>query len=450
MSRQTLEALLLGVIIEQIEPRVKALVAYHEEHAEASFVALEQEAWRLSHGSWVSAVTKLLEQRRGEVELAYHCPHCGGRPVNKGLQKRTQETLLGVVRWRRSYYYCRPCGKGYYPLDEAWGIAAGQFSEGVQQKVARLAARMPFVPAAEEFECLTGGSVSGREVERLAEERGEALEAHLTQEAQQVCQQGAQPSSYPEQSSPEDAWGVALDAGKVHLLDAWHDVDVGVVFRPGMHENQEGEMEVSCKSPSYVAKITSMEETGRRVYLEGCKRGLEASQKPVVCLGDGAPGNWKQFATHFPQRVEILDWYHAVEHLWKVGHALYDRAGSTAVTAWVQAQEKALWEGRAYAVLNGLRALAEEPTGQAAAEEVHYFLTNQARMDYARYRAEGYPIGSGSAESGCKQLVGARLKQAGMRWSKTGAQAILNLRAALLSKHWDEAWKWTSPSPCPT
>ena len=238
---------------------------------------------------------------------------------------------------------------------------------------------------------------------------------------------------------------MGLDAGKVHLQDGWHDADVGVVLRPRLQEKGAGEKQIRCDQPSYVATLTSLEEEGRRLYVEACKRGVGESKEPVVCLSDGAAGNWKQFATHFPQRAEILDWYHATEHLWAAGYGLYGEGTPEAVT-WVEAQEAVLWAGRPHEVLSALRALAEEPHGQAAAEEIHYFLTNQSRMHYDRYRAKGYPIGSGSAESACKQLVGARLKQAGMRWSKQGAQAILNLRAALLSERWDEAWQSTCPS----
>lgn len=161
----------------------------------------------------------------------------------------------------------------------------------------------------------------------------------------------------------------------------------------------------------------------------------------MVCLGDGAPANWSQFGLHFPQRVEVLDWYHAVEHLWA---AARDRWGEdlAQMEAWVEARMRELWEGDVAAVLAGLRA-------GGATSEVHYFETNRQRMRYGEYRARGYPLGSGTVESACKRVIGARLKPAGMRWSKAGAQAVLNLRSHLLSGRWETIWPLTRPKPKP-
>ena len=102
-----------------------------------------------------------------------------------------------------------------------------------------------------------------------------------------------------------------------------------------------------------------------------------------------------------------------------------------------------LWKGEVETVMAALQQVAKLPQGKAAEKEIHYFETNKERMRYPQYRSKGYPIGSGTVESACKHLIGARLKQSGMCWSKDGAQAILNLRAAKLSNCWDEAWQTT-------
>ena len=156
-----------------------------------------------------------------------------------------------------------------------------------------------------------------------------------------------------------------------------------------------------------------MEQAGARLYREAVARGIDPAEELVVCLGDGAPANWSQFGLHFPNRVEVLDWYHAVEHLWA---AARDRWGedSARVEAWMEARKEELWEGEVAAVLTALRAGKGE-------SEVHYFETNRHRMRCAEFRAQGYPIGSGTVESACKRVIGARLKQAG-RWTKMGAQ----------------------------
>ena len=180
-----------------------------------------------------------------------------------------------------------------------------------------------------------------------------------------------------------------------------------------------------------------MEQAGARLYREAVARGIDPAEELVVCLGDGAPANWSQFGLHFPNRVEVLDRYHAVEHLWA---AARDRWGedSARVEAWMEARKEELWEGEVAAVLTALRAGKGE-------SEVHYFETNRHRMRCAEFRAQGYPIGSGTVESACKRVIGARLKQAGMRWTKMGAQAVLSLRTQLLSGRWDAIWPATRP-----
>ena len=143
---------------------------------------------------------------------------------------------------------------------------------------------------------------------------------------------------------------------------------------------------------------------------------------------------------HFPKRVEVLDWCHAVEHLWAAGKDRWGE-GSPQAKEWVEDRKQELWEGRVQAVLAVLREEGE----QAEASEVHYFEINQERMRYAEFRSQGYPIGSGTVESACKRVIGAQLKQAGMCWTKAGAQGVLSLRAQLLSGRWDTIWPATRP-----
>lgn len=173
------------------------------------------------------------------------------------------------------------------------------------------------------------------------------------------------------------------------------------------------------------------------------RRGVDPAVEGLVCLGDGAPGIWSQYALHFPHRVEILDWYHACEHLWATGNGVFGE-GTQQAKGWVEAQEGLLWEGKVEEVVANLVALSQGPGGEAAQEQIHYFQTNKERMRYHQFRAQGYPIGSGSVESACKRLIGARLKGSGMRWSKQGSQSVLALRAAKLSNRWEEAWEATN------
>lgn len=360
----------------------------------------------------------------------------------KGDQVRQLETYVGRITLRRGYYYCRVCHKGCYPLDEAMEIGPSQFSDGIQSGVSREAARQPFAAAADDFTALTLVSIAGREVERLSEERGKVLEARRAAERAKLFAGEVAPSTKP-QDKP-GVWAVALDAAKGHFKDGWHDVKSGVVFwaRPKVGEDEIAGAQAG--EQSYIVEVGSLEEAGRKLYAEAVRRGIDAGRDLVVCLGDGAPGNWKQFLMHFPKRVEILDWWHALDHLWVAGKGVFGE-GTDKAEAWVKAREAELWAGDVEAVIAALKAEGDKPGGKAAAEEIHYFETNKERMRYDHFRARGYPIGSGTVESACKRLIAARIRESGMIWTQQGAQAILALRAELLSGRWDEAWRDTRP-----
>ena len=150
-----------------------------------------------------------------------------------------------------------------------------------------------------------------------------------------------------------------------------------------------------------------------------------------MVLGDGAPWIWNQARDHFYDSIQIVDWYHAKQHLAQAAHLIHGE-GTPAANQWLKEQETVLFEGHAERVADGLinlakakRKVATELRGQAG-----YFRDNQRRMQYLERREEGFPIGSGLAESGCKQFR-ARFTGPGMRWSRPGAEHLLPVRAAI-------------------
>ncbi len=151
----------------------------------------------------------------------------------------------------------------------------------------------------------------------------------------------------------------------------------------------------------------------------------------------GARWIWQEAAASFgSERTEIVDWYHATEHLWALAKALLGEPGPTTHTpTWQRRAESVLWHRGAAALLPHL-ARIRPPTPHATtklATERGYFRTNVARMQYPVFRARGLPIGSGAVESEAKRLVQLRLKRSGMRWSDLGTRAILHLRCHSLS-----------------
>jgi hypothetical protein len=139
--------------------------------------------------------------------------------------------------------------------------------------------------------------------------------------------------------------------------------------------------------------------------------------------------------------IEIIDWWHLVEKLWAAANALLGQ-GQAQTTAWVEQQKSQLWMGRRRAVLQAIRQVCPRtaPLPEPVRPLLSYLFHHRWRMDYERFRQAGYPVGSGSTESACKVVVQERMKQAGMRWSRENAQAMLALRSVLLSGRWDEVW----------
>jgi len=158
----------------------------------------------------------------------------------------------------------------------------------------------------------------------------------------------------------------------------------------------------------------------------------------LIFVCDGAVWIWKLIERHFPHAVQIVDWYHASEYLPPIAEAAFGH-DTPEYHAWLDQARSQLWEGQIDALIHDCQLLASIPlAAKAVYDAASYFTNNQKRMDYARFRQQGYFIGSGTVESAGKQIAGLRLKRAGARWTETGAVATAKARAAWLSDQWDD------------
>jgi len=231
--------------------------------------------------------------------------------------------------------------------------------------------------------------------------------------------------------------------------DVYREIKAGAVFRtergskrselaPGVYVDTPAE-----DSLRYVARRTAKGGFDWLLYQLAVDGGLEQA-KQVVVLGDGAPWIWNLAAEHFPGAVQILDLYHAKEHLWDVAHAVFGR-GTAVGKAWATHACSLLEQGHSEALVSAiqaLRSIAPEP-GQARSipeRAVDYFTTNAQRMRYPLFRVQGMHIGSGIAEAACKTIVSTRAKRSGMRWTPEGLDALLPLRTAVLNGAYDSFW----------
>jgi hypothetical protein len=198
-------------------------------------------------------------------------------------------------------------------------------------------------------------------------------------------------------------------------------------------------------STTYLASFASSDEFGPLARHTALHRGLDQATRSIF-LADGAAWTWEIARTCFPQAVQILDYYHASEHVVALAQAVYTDSGTA--RNWALRWQTLLYESELDSVLTEARAAAGFDLSSEAERQINYLENHRSRMDYRRYRANGWFIGSGIVEAGCKHVVGQRLKQSGMFWTEPGAAAVLNLRCALLSVGgWNHVCGIPSPQP---
>ena len=186
----------------------------------------------------------------------------------------------------------------------------------------------------------------------------------------------------------------------------------------------------------YYCDIMEAEQFGRLLWATGIQNNVDTYEE-VVFVSDGAVWIWRLVEHYFPQAVQIVDWYHACQYLAPIAEAAFG-AGASHAQEWLTQVQTDLWEGRIQEVLLACRTFLPHAHARPFAEKaITYYANNEKRMDYARFRQQGYLIGSGTIESACKQIAAARLKCSGARWTLAGVIATAKARAAWLSNAWD-------------
>lgn len=364
-------------------------------------------------------------------------------------------TVLGQVEFRRAYYHCGVCGAGVLPQDEALDLVGTSFSPGVRRLMGRVGGKESFNEGRIDLEELAGIKVQTKAVERVAEAVGAEIEVLLQKERQVVIndQQVVPLRSVGKLYVSVDGTGVPVIkletagrrgkavSGEAHTREA----KLGCVFTQTTVD-EKGRPLRDAAATTYVGAIETAAEFGWRIYGEAARRGLRRAAQ-VIVIADGALWVWGLAAEHFPGAIEIVDLYHAREHLANLSKLVYGVASQKA-KQWTSARLAQLDEGKIESLLLSLRRLRPiaPQTQEALRQTISYFENNCARMRYADFRRQGLFVGSGVIEAGCKTIVGQRLKQSGMRWSLRGANAIIALRCAQLSGRWEEFWEMRAAS----
>lgn len=324
--------------------------------------------------------------------------------------------------------------RGFFPLDEQLGHREG-WSEGLVEKVLWTAQAVTSYREAEEaLERLAGVHVSKSSIHRLVAQYGGRLAQVREEEAEALWSGGVQGEWPQPRDGAKETLGISLDGMMVWVDDGWHEVKVGCCFT--FERDEEGE--VKAQDIGYWAGYGDVETFRQTLWGYAYHRGLGLKGKAVV-LGDGAAWIDGFADLYCPGGVRIVDWYHAVEHLWALGKAAYGEEGA----GWVEAMKGRLWEGRVEEVVEGCEAVlaSREGWSDEVARTADYFRKRAAHMRYPAYREAGYPVGSGTVESGCKG-IGRRCRGRGQRWTSQGLRSMLALRSAGMGgqKAWAEAW----------
>lgn len=328
-------------------------------------------------------------------------------------------SLHGERKIVRSYYHCGNCGKGFCPIDRTLELDGGCTTIAVRAKIARLAALVPFGRCALELEHLCRIKVSAKTVERVAELVGSQIGKAAAQiEAHVLSGLADEPELAPERLY------ITVDGAMAPMKDGWRECKVGAVYEASM--NSKGD--VVARDIEHVGTFGDAETIGDKLYALAFRRGVERCSD-VVMLGDGGRWIWKQAKNNFPEATQILDFYHAAEHLSDIAKAWHG-VQTPKAEEWLQNRCEDFLEGRWDKAMRSIRAWKplEEADIKTKQDNLGYFTRNRDRMHYDKYRSNNMHIGSGIAESSCKCVVQARLKQSGMRWTPDGAESILQLR----------------------
>jgi hypothetical protein len=471
-------------LVQEVEAEVVNLLKRVQELKVGDLKGVEQEVLTSMFTLGRKTLERLIQAQPEMVEApARRQGACGHVQRLVGQRPKQVLTLLGTITIRRAYYQCvnpaeeqdekRPCTHGEAPADAQWGVEERRTSAGVQQAVSYLAASLTLEETAAAFSRLFPLQMSARQALYLMQPVGEALAAAEQAQVNALWEEAAQKRTTP--SKPSSPSGEALDRLYIQLDgvlarlrrgsvpmeqdeqkrpgDVYREIKVGAVF-PAQRGRERSELAPGAwmdepveGSLQYVSQRTALGDFGRRLYALALQGGLQRA-KQVVVLGDGARWLWRLVEEQFPGAVQIVDVWHAQEHVWEVAQAVFGRTTPEGV-AWAKQGCTWLVQGESETLVQAIAALppVAPPPGQTKSvpeQAIGYFTTNAERMRYPVFRAQGMQIGSGIAEAACKTVVSTRAKRAGMRWTPAGLDALLPLRTAVLNGSFDAFWQGRS------
>ncbi len=413
--------------------------------------AIEMAVRSALHHAGAAALTELLQfPVPADDQRQIPCA-CGHSAVYRGLRSKPLLTVMGPAEVSRPYYLCPHCHSGQFPADAELDIQDTEFSPGVRRMQAVVGQDVPFDHGRQQMELLAGLEVNAKSVERTAE----AVGADIACREQEEIGKAVQLDLPVVVGEPVSILYVEMDGTGVPVVKKetlgrkgkqegepshTREAKLGCVFTQTRWD-KEGYAIRDPDSTTYVGAIETSEEFGKRLYVEAWKRGWSRAKKKVV-LGDGAEWIWNLADVHVPGAVQIVDLFHARQHLWELVRRLHPN-DEKSQKRWIRIQKNRLDKGKVEKLVLEIRSIrtANPELAEELRKQSDYFQTNAERMRYPEVRTQHLFVGSGVIEAGCKTVIGSRIKRSGMFWTVCGANAILALRCCQLNGRFEDYWE---------
>lgn len=333
--------------------------------------------------------------------------------------------------------------KYVYPADELLEISSSMPSKRCAQAISLTASFVPFEHTKNFLSQMLLLEVSGTCIEWVTHRVG----AKIYHDADM---KGRHPYGLCKEKKKPKRLYLQTDGAMVPICGEnaviYKENKLGIIYKDTdivRKTNKTGEERIEIKNKHYVSSLgEGIDKYKKMLYAMSLEHGARKAEE-VIILGDGASWIHKFKDEYFPDAVQILDWYHAVEHLWTTAHRLFGEEDIKRCEEWVKPLKTLLWDGKVDTVIKEItqEALLRKKNQTPLFELRTYYSNNTDHMKYDEFRSKGYNIGSGAIESANKYIVGQRMKLSGMKWTISHANAMINLRCKYYEGNWDAFWK---------
>ncbi len=374
------------------------------------------------------AMDEKLASLKPEDGRAKSCPRCGKSAKRRGTSvERTFRSLSGEHTFKRDYYYCDVCLKGFYPRDAFLGLPEqGAETIELERRMADFGVNDAYEVASQRWNFHYPLKTSANQFRQVIKRLGEKMEE--AQKNPSLLHATIKP---PEEVATKTLY-IMNDGGMVPMRGEWKECKLGVLFRDDKHVKSTPTLRGQISESRYVAVLGDQEEfrdeLQQALFVENAVRAGR-----IVWVADGALGNWNLASVLAPMATQILDWHHAVQHATDCAKVLFGESASDCAELWKEAVERLLLDDseKLQTQLKECLLLAANEAHQTALRGlIEYYQNNTNRMRYGEYLRDGLLIGSGPVESAHRHVIQTRMKKAGQHWGHKGGRQMARLRAA--------------------